>query len=146
MKITLWKDIPLVYIEASFILNLINYFILPAVKFAILFLNHTLKNKLLKVNSAMNLPSVELCGVEMYNWTYKLLSKHQFCFEYFHREFSAYLFHRKPQIWTNIVSRCNRFLKKFWKISEVTLTRPTTRCVYIGDFSEIFLTYLFRNT
>ena len=67
MKITLWKDIPLVYIEASFILNLINYFILPAVKFAILFLNHTLKNKLLKVKSAMNLPSVELCGVEMYN-------------------------------------------------------------------------------
>ena len=67
MKITLWKDIPLVYIEASFILNLINYFILPAVNFAILFLNHTLKNKLLKVNSAMNLPSVELCGVEMYN-------------------------------------------------------------------------------
>lgn len=66
MKITLWKDIPLVYIEASFI-YLINYFILPAVKFAILFLNHTLKNKLLKVNSAMNLPSVELCGVEMYN-------------------------------------------------------------------------------
>ena len=67
MKITLWKDILLVYIEASFILNLINYFILPAVKFAILFLNHTLKNKLLKVNSAMNLRSVELCGVEMYN-------------------------------------------------------------------------------
>ena len=67
MKITLWKDILLVYIEASLILNLSNYFILLAVKFAILFLNHTLKNKLLKVNSAMNLRSVELCGVEMYN-------------------------------------------------------------------------------
>ena len=66
MKITFLKNIPLVFLQTSFILNLRNYFILAAVKFSILFLNHTLKNKFLKVNHAMNFCSVEMCAVEMY--------------------------------------------------------------------------------
>ena len=144
MKITFLKNIPFVFLT-DFIHFNFELFVLPAIKFAILFLNHTLKNKFLNVNCAINLSSVEMCAVEMYYWIYKLLSKHMFRLELLPQRIFSLFFHRKHQIWTNIVRRRNRCLKNFSKISEATLTRTTAGCVYLGDLYEIFLTYLPRN-
>ena len=115
MKITFLKNIPFVFLT-DFIHFNFELFILPAIKFAILFLNHTLKNKFLNVNCAINLSSVEMCAVEMYYWIYKLLSKHMFRLELLPQRIFSLFFHRKhqfEQILSEDVIGVWKFFRKF---------------------------------